>query len=419
MTTAFTALLGDTLKSGDGSTISTSNALAGKKAVGLYFSAHWCPPCRGFTPKLASAYSESLSKLGLEIVFVSSDRDEASFDSYFAEQPWLALPYDQRDLKAKLSKQFKVSGIPSFVILDGETGELITADGREAVSEDPKGANFPWRPPTFWEALGTDFLNGTDGETVDVDELKGDGKYIGLYFSAHWCPPCRGFTPDLVKAYKEHLKAKSLEIIFVSSDRDAASFKEYYETMPWLAIPNGDPRKSKLSSLFNVEGIPSFVIVDAATGETVNGNARGKVSSDPSGAEFPWHPKALNELESPDGINDEPALCVMLEGCDEATISAAKAVLEPIAEAAKAAKDPMLFFYAAKTGSVTSRIRELTGLEKPAAKPSSTLEIPLLLLDIPDEGAYYLSSATEVTTQAVTAFLDAFKQKTLERKQLS
>ena len=21
------------------------------------------------------------------------------------------------------------------------------------------------------------------------------------YFSAHWCPPCRGFTPQLVKFY--------------------------------------------------------------------------------------------------------------------------------------------------------------------------------------------------------------------------
>ena len=46
----------------------------------------------------------------LEIVFVSSDRDEKAFDDYFAEMPWLALPYAERKLKATLSKKYKVRG---------------------------------------------------------------------------------------------------------------------------------------------------------------------------------------------------------------------------------------------------------------------------------------------------------------------
>lgn len=149
-------------------------------------SLQWCPPCRGFTPQLAKCYKDSYSAKGLEVVFVSSDRDEPSFKSYFGEeQPWLALPYSARDIKAKLSKKYKVSGIPSFVVLDGETGATITTDGRECVGEDPTGKDFPWKPPSFWDALGSEFLSGTEGDTVDVDELKSSAKYIGLYFSAH------------------------------------------------------------------------------------------------------------------------------------------------------------------------------------------------------------------------------------------
>ena len=62
-----------------------------------------------------------------------------------------------------------------------------------------------------------------------------DKKMVGLYFSAHWCPPCRAFTPVLAQRYTE-LKAagKDFEIVFVSSDRDKASCAEYWADMPWL-----------------------------------------------------------------------------------------------------------------------------------------------------------------------------------------
>ena len=35
-------------------------------------------------------------------MFLSSDRDEKTFDEYYAEMPWLALPYDKRDLKVRV-----------------------------------------------------------------------------------------------------------------------------------------------------------------------------------------------------------------------------------------------------------------------------------------------------------------------------
>merc|ERR1712216_580959 len=138
-------LLGDKLLAGSGEMVSSADAVEGKGAVAIYFSAHWCPPCRGFTPKLAEWYLSSLKAKGLEVLFVSSDRDQESFDDYFKEMPWLALDFADRKAKEELSSLFGVSGIPSLVIVDKD-GTTINRDGRAALSSDPEGEEFPWHP---------------------------------------------------------------------------------------------------------------------------------------------------------------------------------------------------------------------------------------------------------------------------------
>ena len=45
------SLLGSTLTS-KGGAVPTASLVSDGKTVALYFSAHWCPPCRGFTPKV-------------------------------------------------------------------------------------------------------------------------------------------------------------------------------------------------------------------------------------------------------------------------------------------------------------------------------------------------------------------------------
>ncbi|CAF1306990.1 unnamed protein product [Adineta ricciae] len=80
---------------------------------------------------------------------------------------------------------------------------------------------------------------------VDLNHEKYQGKAIGLYFSAHWCPPCRGFTPILVDFYNKYGSEKNLEIIFISSDNDEESFNEYYQEMPWLTL---DFKEREISS---------------------------------------------------------------------------------------------------------------------------------------------------------------------------
>merc|ERR1712188_201033 len=124
----FEALFGGKILTKDGEK-NTSEVLAGKKNVMVYFSAHWCPPCRGYTPDLSSAYEGSDKKDDTAIVFVSSDRDQASFDEYFGSMSFFALPYACRDEKQALGDKYGVRGIPTLVLLDGK-GELVEGNIR-------------------------------------------------------------------------------------------------------------------------------------------------------------------------------------------------------------------------------------------------------------------------------------------------
>lgn len=82
-----------------------------------------------------------------------------------------------------LSRKYKVSGIPTLVLLEADTGKVITTDGRSIVAEDPEGANFPWKPKPLSELIGENFISG---DKKEVGRKAIEGKILGLYFSAHW-----------------------------------------------------------------------------------------------------------------------------------------------------------------------------------------------------------------------------------------
>ncbi|XP_021363755.1 nucleoredoxin-like [Mizuhopecten yessoensis] len=126
------ALLGDTLMKGT-EKVSIEKALEGKTGICLYFSAHWCPPCRGFTPKLSEVYKKKTEE-EFEIVFVSSDRSEGDFTAYYSEMPWYALTWENLGkLKDALSTKYAVTGIPKLVAITLD-GTVIDMDGRGHVA---------------------------------------------------------------------------------------------------------------------------------------------------------------------------------------------------------------------------------------------------------------------------------------------
>ncbi|CAH0475876.1 unnamed protein product [Peronospora belbahrii] len=125
----------------------TDQKLAGKKVVGFYFSAHWCPPCRQFTPFLSALYEDMVEEHPeFELIFVSSDRDPKQFTEYYGEMTFLAIPFDQRATIQALNTKFGVTGIPMLVFVDAED-KVITLEGRNVVSNSRGDVN------TVWEEL--------------------------------------------------------------------------------------------------------------------------------------------------------------------------------------------------------------------------------------------------------------------------
>jgi len=385
----FETFFGETLQKHKGEAVKTSELQ--DKTVMIYFSAHWCPPCRGFTPMLVEFYKNlKATRHDFELVFVSSDKDQHAFDEYFGEMPWVALPYDRRDLKEKLSSKFKVSGIPSLVVLDKD-GSLITSRGRAEVMKDPKGESFPWIPQTLDQLLGTKFVTKSGAEV----EKTLQGKVYGLYFSAHWCPPCRKFTPVLVAKF-EQLKAKhpDFEIVFVSSDHDQGAFDEYLGEMPWVAIPFSDRKTAKqLGERFEVEGIPTLVIMDS-DGSIITTEGVGAVLGD---LEYPFRPPPLNKLseENFQGLNGSPSLLVFTSEAQEAQVAA---TLQPIADEYAAGKRGVGFYYATQ-GGIVDAVRRFGNF---------TTDTPLtVIINIPAQ-AIHISERKEVTAENIRAFLADF-----------
>jgi len=390
---------------GSGSPVKASS-LAGKNLL-LYFSAHWCPPCRRFTPALAKLYTklQAEGKHDLECVFVSLDNDESQFDEYLGEMPWLAVPYALNDERRDIAQKYKARGIPHLVVCDAD-GSIITEDGTEAVQLDEDGAKFPWRPPSFSDVWPSSFLKVNDaGEEVTVPSSEIKDKHIMLYFSAHWCPPCRRFTPILSAAYTEMRKkvgSDKFELIFVSSDRDQSQYDEYRGEMSFPALAFADREaKNGLAKRFDVQGIPKLIMLSPADDEgnrtLVNDNVRGFIESGDF-SEFPFPKRNYGDLEESGGetINDERCLIVFHENGDDDEQDEAKEAVKGAAEALKGdkASEETNFYWSLQAGGVGTKVREVI---KMSGVGDDALAV---LLDVPDGGGFYVMEGGKDATEA-------------------
>lgn len=110
----------------------------------------------------------------------------------------------------------------------------------------------------------TDFeMKDTEGKAVKLSDYVGKGKVVLVDFWASWCPPCRREMPNLVEAYAKY-KDKGFEIVGVSLDRDAASWKKGIEELKitWPQMSDLKFWKCEGAQLYAVSSIPHTVLID-------------------------------------------------------------------------------------------------------------------------------------------------------------
>ena len=128
-TAVYDFIKGDLVRPKNGALVHADDeAFASKRLIAFYFSAHWCAPCRKFTPQLVEYYNRVAPQHPeFEIVLFSFDKSAAAMEAYMREtnMPWPAIDYDKLPQKEMLKKNAG-EGIPSLVLVDGSGKVLST-----------------------------------------------------------------------------------------------------------------------------------------------------------------------------------------------------------------------------------------------------------------------------------------------------
>ena len=107
-------------------------------------------------------------------------------------------------------------------------------------------------------------LPAVGGKSLSLSQYK--GQVVMINFWATWCGPCRQEMPLLDAMYKKY-KAMGFTLIGVNVEPDSKAAEEFLKKLP-VSFPVAFDAESKVSQLYNVQGMPSTVIVDR------KGNAR-------------------------------------------------------------------------------------------------------------------------------------------------
>jgi nucleoredoxin len=125
-----------------------------------------------------------------------------------------------------------------------------------------EGAPVP-APKSIDLGILTANLVQSDG-TVVVETAHPKSRYTVVYYSASWCPPCKKFTPKLVRFVESSAAAVRFRVILMSGDVDQQSAGEYMREsgMTWPMVRQGSPAFERFAELVNSPYIPYLLVLD-------------------------------------------------------------------------------------------------------------------------------------------------------------
>lgn len=388
------------------------------KGTVLFFGAHWSEPCTKFLPKLHFFYELNPDvKTDYEIIFCSLDKNEQDFNEYVEEMPWWCLPYATSTLP-KLVASLQANFLPHLVVIDTE-GKIITKEGVSALKQDPTGKKFPWRPNRIVDIIPSSYRSGelsTDEEIVLLPTNELDEKYLLLYFACRSDALSQEFTPWLVKAYN-NLKTKrdNFELIFVSGDASEASYDMFLNEAPICAIPFEETEaRENLEMRLDITSYPTLVMLgprpvddDDNFGDrpVINSEVRAVVENGDYITDFPYYPKPWGDLcKTTDDINSHKCLVVFHEGGDEEEQMEVEYAVRDAAEEYRSGDELVKFYWACNPNApLSANIRKACNLGPIGDLPS------MVLLDIPNDGIYYVSDERDITEDTIIEFLGNYK----------
>jgi nucleoredoxin len=201
-----------------------------------------------------------------------------------------------------------------------------------------------------------------------------------------------------------------LQILFVSADDSQQVFDKYFADMPWCAIPfeERDVKKA-LEKRLEITGYPTLLMLGPRPADDednfgdrpiINTDVRAVIENGDYISDFPYYPKPWGDLcQSTDDINTHKCLIVFHELGDDQQQEAVEDAVKQAAEDYRG--DELIKFYWANDqgAPLAANVRETCAALGMRAEPT------MVLLDIPEDGAYYLSDETDITPETIKWFL--------------